>query len=98
MEDVPDPKFKPQDLRSNACWNEIGVAGDRSCLELKTYTHCRNCPVYSRAGRQLLQRQAPAGYLNEWTNLLTHHQEEQPLNTISVGIFRLGGEWLALHA
>lgn len=80
------------------CWNQIGVEGDRSCPELKTYIHCRNCPVYSAAGRELLDREAPPGYLNEWTHLLTQEKEEQAVGTISVGIFRLGEEWLALPA
>jgi len=34
------------------CWNFIGIEGDRSCPQLATYTHCRNCPVYSTAGHQ----------------------------------------------
>lgn len=52
------------------CWNRIGVAGDRSCPTLETVVHCRNCPVYSRAGRSLLERQPPADYLSAWTAVL----------------------------
>lgn len=52
------------------CWNRIGVSGDRSCPELPTVVHCRNCPVYSRAGRSLLERQPPADYLPSWTAVL----------------------------
>ncbi|HEY9873387.1 MAG TPA: chemotaxis protein CheW [Candidatus Obscuribacterales bacterium] len=85
----------------NDCWKLIGVWGDRTCLELKTYTHCRNCHVYSAGGRNLLEREAPEGYLNEWTNLLAEanveaHSLRSLKNTISVVIFRLGLEWLAL--
>ncbi|NEO11968.1 MULTISPECIES: chemotaxis protein CheW [Moorena] len=89
----------------NDCWNQIGVTGDRSCPELKTFIHCRNCPVYSLAGRGLLEREPPPGYINEWTNLLVSQsvpQRESALTqlgeTISVIIFRLGVEWLALSA
>ncbi|NEO63395.1 MAG: chemotaxis protein CheW [Moorea sp. SIO4G2] len=89
----------------NDCWNQIGVTGDRSCSELKTFIHCRNCPVYSLAGRGLLEREPPPGYINEWTNLLVSQsvpQRESTLTqlgeTISVIIFRLGVEWLALSA
>jgi chemotaxis-related protein WspD len=53
-----------------ACWNQIGIAGDRSCPELLTFTHCRNCPVYSVEGRRLLERNIPDGYVQEWTTLL----------------------------
>ena len=84
------------------CWNHIGVAGDRTCSQLKTFIHCRNCPVYSDAGRSLLEQELPAGYLDEWTNLLRSSQgttnATAATGTISVGIFRLGGEWLALPA
>ncbi|MEL4897582.1 chemotaxis protein CheW [Crocosphaera sp. Alani8] len=53
------------------CWNDIGVSGNSSCPELKTVFHCRNCPVYRGAGRTLLQRDSPEGYVEEWTDILT---------------------------
>ena len=87
---------------TNDCWNQIGVGGDRACPELKTFIHCRNCPVYSAAGRSLLEREVPQGYLDEWTHLLRSTvgvtNRVAPIGTISVGIFRLEGEWLALSA
>jgi len=54
------------------CWNRIGVEGegDHSCIQLKTVIHCRNCPIYSSAGRGLLEREAPPEYLDEWTDIL----------------------------
>jgi chemotaxis-related protein WspD len=85
------------------CWDEIGVGGDRSCGELKTVTHCRNCPVYSDAGRGLLDRQVPPDYLNEWTEVLAKTQQgaiaqtsTETDETVSVMVFRLGEEWLAV--
>ena len=94
---------------TNNCWNEIGVMGDHSCPQLKTFIHCRNCTVYSAAGRGLLDREAPLGYIDEWTDLFSHtklspagRQNEaetgQTDQMISVLIFRLGVEWLALSA
>lgn len=94
-------------VMSNDCWNKIGVEGDRSCEQLKAVIHCRNCPVYSAAGRSLLEREAPPEYVNEWTEVLakSHPDHSQtPLGgtivpsgeTISVAICLLGGEWLAL--
>ena len=84
------------------CWNRIGVGGDRTCTQLKTFIHCRNCPVYSDAGRSLLEQELPTGYLEEWTNLLRSSQgvtnAVTAAGTVSVGIFRLCGEWLALPA
>ena len=89
------------------CWNQIGVEGDLSCSQLKSVIHCRNCPVYSAAGRGLLEREAPPEYLNEWTDILAKTQPAQSeaqldgaivrsAETLSVMIFRLGSEWLAL--
>jgi len=91
----------------NDCWNKIGVEGDRSCPELVSVIHCRNCPVYSSCGRSLLEREAPPDYLQEWTNVLAKPQSEESqlhsieitarlAQTVSVMIFRLGDEWLAL--
>lgn len=102
--------------RVNDCWNQIGVGGDRSCVKLETEIHCRNCPVYSAAGRGLLERDIPLDYLNEWTTVLAQTQEsslslhdshhnptappsqgiEQTVENLSIIIFRLGDERLAL--
>lgn len=79
------------------CWNHIGVLGDATCPELHKVVHCRNCPVYAAAGRQLLEREPPEAYLREWTHLLAQEQEEvRAADAISVLIFRLGMAWLAL--
>ena len=92
---------------NNDCWNKIGVEGDRSCEQLKTVIHCRNCPVYSAAGRSLLEREAPPEYVNEWTEILAKTPPVSSkaqvngaivpsVETASVMIFMLGGEWLAV--
>lgn len=78
------------------CWNTIGVGGDRSCVELETYKHCQNCPIQSAAGRQLLERDVPLGYLKQQTALLSQPKEEKIVGTIALTIFRLGKEWFAL--
>jgi chemotaxis-related protein WspD len=103
--------FMPQDSELdhpvlNDCWNQIGVMGDRTCSELKTAIHCRNCKVYSAAGRSLLERNAPPEYLQEWTDILSESSAQQSevgegtlvraIDTLSIIIFRLGNERLAL--
>lgn len=86
----------------NDCWNQIGVMGDRTCSQLQQYIQCRNCPVYAKAGRSLLERPLPdrsatAEYLQNWTDLLAHSKEsDTSTDTLSLFIFRLGVEWLAL--
>ena len=88
------------------CWNVIGVTGNRSCLELSTYIHCRNCPVYSKTGRNLLERFPLENYRLEWTELFAQTTVDDYLKsdnlaiseTVTVIIFRLQQEWLAISA
>lgn len=78
------------------CWNRIGVEGNGTCRELVKYIHCRNCPVYSAAGIQLLDRPLTEDYRRERAE---HYAQEkkvaQPVR-VSVVIFRISNEWLAL--
>ena len=81
------------------CWKRIGVWGEEdrlSCPELKRVIHCRNCEIFTQAGRTLLERELPEDYKHEWTEVLASKKEEELPGTISVLIFRLGQEWLAL--
>ena len=95
--------------RLDDCWNRIGVFGDRSCPELLNCVHCRNCQVYSAAGRSLLERLPPSDYLQEWTSVLAETKrgsESSSLSadgsvvrsdqSLSVMIFRLANELFAL--
>jgi chemotaxis-related protein WspD len=78
------------------CWNEIGVYGNGQCEELLKFVHCRNCPVYSKAGSSLLNRALPEGYRHAWT---AHYAQKKTLGKqarISVLVFRISQEWLAL--
>jgi chemotaxis-related protein WspD len=81
------------------CWKTIGVAGDRSCPELRELSHCRNCPVYAAAGRDLLNQPLPTGYQEEWAVVLaTPKEDAAAIATRSVAIFRLRDEWFGLSA
>ena len=81
---------------TEACWNEIGVQGDRSCEKLQTVVHCRNCPVYSRAGVQLLDRPLLPEYRRAWTEYFAQKRAPSaPANTSAL-LFRIASEWLAL--
>jgi chemotaxis-related protein WspD len=100
---------KPGD---NECWSKIGVSGDRTCPELSSFIHCRNCPVFAAAARTFFDRPAPEGYLAGWSHWLAksigrdagEEQKDESENEphsheekVSVLIFRLGTEWLAFH-
>lgn len=86
--------------RIDDCWNRIGVHGDGSCVELPVHVHCRNCPVYSAAAIQVLDRERPldenrAG-LELATRLFAAGKLGEQGASQSAFVFRLAGEWLAL--
>jgi chemotaxis-related protein WspD len=80
----------------NDCWNRIGVRGDQSCEELPQQIHCRNCPVYAAGAADLLDGDAPAAYMADWTAHFARPKPEEHRDTRSVVIFRIASEWLAL--
>jgi chemotaxis-related protein WspD len=80
------------------CWNRIGVMGDSSCAKLAEFVHCRNCHVYSTARAQLLDRTPPPGYQIEWTKHFSQARTPATPGKVSVVIFRVGAEWLALSS
>jgi chemotaxis-related protein WspD len=79
-----------------SCWSQIGVYGNSSCPELTAYVHCRNCPIYSKAGHELLDRPLPAGYRGQWTEHFARERKPRELTSVSAIPFRVGSEWLAL--
>jgi chemotaxis-related protein WspD len=85
-----------QGAAPRACWNEIGVHGNGTCPELQKVIRCRNCPVYSKAGVQLLDRPLLPEYRRAWTE---HFAQKKPVVTQarhSALLFRVNTEWLAL--
>jgi chemotaxis-related protein WspD len=83
----------PGDFR---CWSLIGIWGNADCPRLAEMIHCRNCPEYSIQGQQLLDRDAPPGYVAEWTAILAEPKKTVSVDTVSVVVFRLADEWFAL--
>ena len=80
------------------CWTRIGVWGDGSCPELSRVSHCRNCNVYAASGRRLLDRPAPADYIDSWTSTLAEEKSVDKEVTIPHLVFRVGRVWLAFPA
>jgi chemotaxis-related protein WspD len=78
------------------CWNEIGVAGDKSCDKLAPLVHCRNCDVYADAALRNLQRPAGDAYRAEWAAVLRQPLAQADTSDTSALAFRIGREWLAL--
>lgn len=76
----------------------MGNAGDGSCPELQHVIRCENCPVYAKAGHQLLDREPSSDYSSQWSDLQPRERDQETTaNTASI-VFRLGQEWLALPA
>lgn len=82
------------------CWKRIGVWGQEEprCQWLGQVIHCRNCEVYTRVGRNLLERDLPDGYEQSWAEVFAEKKEEEPPGTVSVLIFRIARQWFALPA
>lgn len=78
------------------CWNRIGVQGNATCAELAKHTHCRNCDVYSRTARRLLNVPLPDGHVSAWTEHFAQRPIERKQSTQSALVFRSGNEWFAL--
>jgi len=79
-----------------SCWNLVGTGGDASCPRLPEFGHCRHCPVYSQSGKKLFEREIPAEYREEWKDNLARAKEQHAADQVSVLVFRLRDEWLAL--
>jgi chemotaxis-related protein WspD len=78
------------------CWAAIGVWGDRTCPELATCIHCRNCDVYTAAGRGVLDREMPDDYREELTRVAGASGGGETPDALSVLIIELGGSCFAL--
>ncbi len=80
------------------CWKIIGVWSDQGgqCEKLQTVIHCRNCEVFTQAGRSLLERELPDDYVQEWTSVLADKKTDELIGTLSLLVFRIEKEWLAL--
>lgn len=83
-------------MNETSCWNEIGVAGDKSCGKLAPVVHCRNCDVYAGAAQRNLQRPVGEAYRAEWAALLRQPVAAGDTSDMSALAFRIGREWLAL--
>jgi chemotaxis-related protein WspD len=85
-------------VANNSCWTQIGVWGNGSCAELSRVAHCRNCNVYAASGRRLLDRPAPADYVESWTSILAEEKVATEAATAPHLVFRVGQAWLAFSA
>lgn len=78
------------------CWISDGIYGNAACPELEVFGHCRQCPIYAEAGRDLLNRPIPEGLIEERAALMAKTKKKEHARPLSVMIFRLESEYLAL--
>jgi len=84
----------------NDCWNRIGTWGKETprCERLAEVGHCSKCEVYRGAGRVVLQRPPPRGYLEEWREFLAARPTTGSTSGRFFVLFELGGRLYALPA
>ncbi len=97
--ETQDSQSQVPSSHPRGCWKTIGVWGNEEprCHKLERVIHCRNCDVFTQTGRKLLERDLPEEYKNEWTKVMAAEKEENLLGAISMVIFRIEEEWLALR-
>ena len=80
------------------CWNEIGVWSKRAdkCEKLQQVIHCRNCDVYTQAGRKAIEKTPSADYIAQRTKRYARVIPVSAKKQSSVVVFRLGVEWFCL--
>jgi chemotaxis signal transduction protein len=78
------------------CWNKIGVRGDKTCPELESHAHCRNCPAYSAAALTLLDREATEAPGPAASGGSGECAEPGECGADAAIVFRIGAEWFAL--
>jgi chemotaxis-related protein WspD len=86
------------DGNGNGCWKRIGVSGDRSCPELVTHVHCRNCPTYADAAQRTLHRPVDPAYRAASADYLRQSPGAAAPSDAGAMVFRIGREWLAVPA
>lgn len=81
-----------------SCWNSIGVWGTERprCHLLDQVVHCRNCEVFVRAGRHLLDRDVTPQERKEAAQRLADRKGNQGGELESIMVFEIGSERLAL--
>ena len=80
------------------CWNKIGIWGSElpRCEKLEKHIHCRNCNIYSEAGRKVLERNLTNNYEQDWAAVYSQEKQEYIIEKESLTIFRLGDEIMAI--
>jgi len=98
MSDVT-PGARTMDLAVDDCWNRIGVRGDSSCIKLKQYFRCLNCPTFASGASALLDRPVTAAGTRSWDELAPLAAADTFMRgrgdgSASMLIFRVAEEWL----
>ncbi len=94
MDDTPDTATVMAAV--DDCWNRVGIQGDKSCDKLPPYVHCRNCPVYASAAKDLLDRLPPSLEATVSPAPIARTGAGECSKRLSLLVFRVEREWLSL--
>jgi len=78
------------------CWRREGSWGDRRCERLAELRHCRHCPVFRAAGREVLDRPLDEAEVQRRTEEVARPRVSDLRGEAALLVFRLGPEWFAL--
>ncbi|MBL9169850.1 MAG: purine-binding chemotaxis protein CheW [Verrucomicrobiales bacterium] len=84
-------------VHATPCWKQVGIWGNGRCEALRQHVHCHNCPVFSAAAAELLDREMPPSYRDQWADHFGQKKADVALSTQSVLAFRLGQECFAIQ-
>jgi chemotaxis-related protein WspD len=95
---MPPEATEPAAPGMAECWQQIGVwSKQKRCPVLQEVIHCRNCEVFIRSGRRLLDQELPETYRSQWAEIMASEKKAAQFQTLSLILFRIESEWLALR-
>jgi chemotaxis-related protein WspD len=90
-------RYPPSLMTSiSPCWSDTGIWGRRTCPELKTHIHCRNCAAFARGATSLFERPVPPGYAEDRAQELAQEEPAESAEASVIVTFRVGTDWYAL--
>ncbi len=78
------------------CWSDTGIWGRRTCPELNTHVHCRNCAAFARGAASFFERPPPRGYAEDRARELAQADPDLAGDASMIVSFRIGTDWYAL--
>ncbi len=100
MLEKQQPAKANADNPADGCWARIGekTPPAKRCERLTEMIRCRNCPVFSAAGRRFLHRPLSKEYQRQLTERYALPTLTVTTKALKSFVFRVGREWLGVHS